>query len=100
MAAVAASDVAIAVVVDFFVLFINLICSHKPWQQKDQVSVVSAHCTKPTLKLVASILWRLLMAAHVLISYTLLFSPIVVAVWAFFSTIFHAFSCIIPKFIT
>lgn len=88
VAAVAASDVAIAVgvavVVDFFVLFINLICSHKPWQQKDQVSVVSAHCTKPTLKLVASILWRILMAAHVLISYTLLFSPIVVAVWAFF----------------
>lgn len=88
VAAVAASDVAIAVgvavVVDFFVLFINLICSHKPWQQKDQVSVVSAHCTKPTLKLVASILWRILMAAHVLISYTLLFSPIVVAVWAYF----------------
>lgn len=96
VAAVAASDV--AVVVDFFVLFINLICSHKPCQQKDQVS---AHCTKPTLKLVASILWRVLMAAHVLISYTLLFSPIVVAVWAFFlPTIFHAFSCIIPKFIT
>lgn len=83
VAAIAASDVAVgaAVVVDFFVLFINLICSHKPWQQKDQVS---AHCTKPTLKLVASILWRILMAAHVLISYTLLFSPIVVAVWAFF----------------
>lgn len=95
VAAVAASDVAIAVgvavVVDFFVLFINLICSHKPWQQKDQVSVVSAHCTKPTLNLVASILWRLLMAAHVLISYTLLFSPIVVAVWAFF---FNNLSCV------
>lgn len=34
-------------------------------------------------KLVASILWRLLMAAHVLISFTLLFSPIVVAVMRF-----------------
>lgn len=72
--AAAASDVAVAVVVDFFVLFINLICSHKPSQQKDQVSVVSAHCTKPTYKLVASILWRVLMAAHVLISYTPVFS--------------------------
>lgn len=101
VAAAAASDVAVAVavVVHFFVLFINLICSHKPSQQKDQVSVVSAHCTKPTYKLVASILWRVLMAAHVLISYTPVFSYCCCRL-GFSLTIFHAFSCIIPKFIT